>query len=191
LEEATDTERRIPPGPEESPPPESEKPAVPKSEISSRKPREALNRNNLNTSLYYVIIDSDGSARLQPVIRKVEFVDSPITRTLESLLGGPMPGERERGLISFIPDDTTLISARLQSGHLTLNFSDEFEENYNGREAIHFQLSQVMLTSFEFKQVSTLTILIGGQKKQYITGEGIPLKEVYTKEDLSISHTPG
>ena len=48
-----------------------------------------------------------------------------------------------------------------------------------------------MLTSFEFKQVTSLSILINGRNKQYITGEGIPLKEVYTKDDLSRLSTRG
>ena len=151
----------------------------------------AVKEKNLKAPLYYVRIDSDGSARLQPVIRSVQFKDTPITRTIESLLNGPTPGERDSGLISFIPEGTKLLSAQIRNGHLTLNFSDTFENNYNGREAILFQLSQVMLTSFEFTQVTSLSILINGQNKRYITGEGIPLKEVYTKDDLSRLSTQG
>jgi spore germination protein GerM len=48
-----------------------------------------------------------------------------------------------------------------------------------------------MLTSFEFKQVTSLSILINSKNKRYITGEGIPLKEVYTKDDLSQLNTRG
>ena len=151
----------------------------------------AVKEKNLKAPLYYVRIDPDGSARLQPVIRSVQFKDTPITRTIESLLNGPTTGERESGLISFIPEGTKLLSAQIRNGHLTLNFSDTFENNYNGREAILFQLSQVMLTSFEFTQVTSLSILINGQNKRYITGEGIPLKEVYTKDDLSRLSTQG
>jgi spore germination protein GerM len=152
---------------------------------------EAVRTKSLQAPLYYVKIEGDGSARLQPVIRSVHFIDSPITRTIESLLIGPTAGEEESGLISFIPEGTNLISAQLKNGHLILNFSDNFERNYNGREAIHFQLSQIMLTSFEFRQVTGLSILIDGEKKRYITGEGIPLKEVYTKDDLSLLNTRG
>jgi germination protein M len=145
----------------------------------------------LKAPLYYVKIETDGSAQIQPVLRSVSFTDSPITRTIESLLVGPTSPERENGLVSFIPAGTRLLSARIQNGHLTLNFSDAFENNYNGREAIEFQLSQVMFTSFEFKQVTSLSILINSKSKRYITGEGIPLKEVYTKDDLSQLSTRG
>ena len=88
-------------------------------------------------------------------------------------------------MTSFIPDDTELISASIQNGHLILNFNNKFEENYSGMEAILLELSQVLLTSFNISQVTEVSILIEGNNKRYITGEGIPLKKVYTKQDLS------
>jgi spore germination protein GerM len=160
-------------------------------EASREKERPEIREKVLKAPLYYIRIESDGSAQLQPIIRSVSFTDSPITRTVEALLAGPTASERGSGLVSFIPPGTKLLDARIQSGHLTLNFSSAFEDNYNGREAIEFQLAQVMLTSFEFKQVTSLSILINGRNKQYITGEGIPLKEVYTKDDLSRLSTRG
>jgi len=145
---------------------------------------------HLTATLFYVKINkSDGSAKLVPVSKTISYIDSPITRTMNALLQGPTISEKESGIISFIPEGTTLISAQIHSGHLTLNFSSQFESNYNGRDAILLQLSQVMLTSFDFQQVTKLSMLIGGEKRQYVTGEGIPLKEVYTKQDLSQINT--
>ncbi len=136
--------------------------------------------------LYFVKInEEDGTAKPAPVQRTVKFKDSPITRTIEALMNGPTENEKRKGMTSFIPDDTELISARIQNGHLTLNFNDKFEENYSGTEAILLELYQVLLTSFNISQVTKLSILIEGKSKRYITGEGIPMKEVYTKQDLS------
>jgi germination protein M len=176
---------------EPSPKPADEVASVKTEETPKKKEPAQVREKILKAPLYYVKIESDGSARIQPVIRSVSFTDSPITQTIESLLTGPTSPELENGLVSFIPAGTRLLSARIQNGHLTLNFSDTFENNYNGREAIEFQLSQVMLTSFEFKQVTSLSILINSKNKRYITGEGIPLKEVYTKDDLSQLNTRG
>jgi len=175
--------------PQEQPLPEPEQHSTEK--ITEEVKPEVVSTKTLRAPLYFVKIEADGSASLKPVIRSIEFKDSPITRTMESLLRGPSAEESSKGLISFIPEGTKLRSAQLQNGILTLDFSSSFEQNYNGREAILFQLSQIMLTSFEFSKVSGLTILIEGQKKQYITGEGIPLKEVYTKDDLSTLNTRG
>ncbi len=148
--------------------------------------RDKLKTKEYKAVLYFVKINGqDGSVKPVPVTRTIKFKDSPITRTIESLITGPTVNERHSGITSFIPDETELISASIQNGHLTLNFSSKFEENYSGREAILLELSQVILTSFNFTQVTKLSILIEGKRKRYITGEGIPLKEVYTKQDLS------
>jgi spore germination protein GerM len=140
---------------------------------------------NLPASLYFVRIDGEnGSVRPVPVARSVQYRDSPITRTFEALLKGPTDEERDKGIISLIPDGTRLLSAKFDDGHLTLDFSHHFEENYTGSEAILLELSQVILTSFGFDQVTRVSIRIEGKQKRYITGEGIPLKEAYTKQDI-------
>ena len=157
----------------------------PKPEAIQTKKGE-IKTKNLAASLYFVRIDSeDGSVKPVPVERTIEYKDSPITKTFEALLRGPTETERNKGIISLIPEGTRLLSARIDEGHLTLNFSHHFEENYTGREAILLEISQVILTSFDFNQVTKVSIRIDGKPKRYITGEGIPLKEAYTKQDLS------
>ncbi len=146
----------------------------------------SITTKTLEADIFYVKLNqNDGSVRLVPVARRVEYKDSPITKTIDTLLKGPTRSEHESGIISLIPEGTSLISAQIKNGLLTLNFSSRFEENYSGREAILLQLSQVLFTSFGFQQVRGVSIHIDGKQKQYITGEGIPLKQVYTKQDLS------
>jgi spore germination protein GerM len=157
-----------------------------------KKTTPQLKTKKLNAVLYFAKINSsDGTVKLVPITRIVEFGDSPITRTMESLLEGPTEAEKQKGIISFIPQGTRLLSAHIENGHLTLNFNDVFEHNYTGRQAILFELSQVMFTCFDIQQVTRLSILIEGTSKKYITGEGIPLKEVYTKKDLSELNVEG
>lgn len=168
---------------EPEPTPEEKVSEKPKTEEKAKPPKPEV--KSLTASLYYVKInEDDGTAQLYPVRRTVEYRDSPLTRTIENLLIGPTDSEKKAGTISFIPEETRLIWARIDEGHLTLNFSSGFENNYSGREAILFQLSQVMFTAFDFQQVKKLSILIDGKRKQYITGEGIPIKEAYTRQDL-------
>jgi spore germination protein GerM len=155
--------------------------------LKKEKTTPEIKEKQLSTTIYYVKISkTDKTAKLYPLQKRVTYTDSPITRTIETLLEGPSEDERKQGITSFIPQGTSLISARFQNGHLTLNFSSQFEENYSGKDAINLQLFQIMFTVFELPQVNTLSILIDGEKKQYITGEGIPLKAVYTKQDLSL-----
>ncbi len=149
-----------------------------------KKRTEKIRIKELTTSIYFVKIEIDGTAKPVPIKRKIKYYDSPITRTYISLLNGPLPPERKRGIISFIPEGTKLISASLSNGTLTLNFNEKLEENYSGREAITLELLQILYTAFEFNSVRKVRILINNRRKQYITGEGIPLKPYYTREDL-------
>jgi len=182
------------PEPKKEPDRELEKGPVPVKQEPKEVPREekksapepTIKSKSLNATLYFVKIDeSEGSAKPFPVSRTVHYKDSPITRTMEALLLGSTRSEKENGIVSFIPAGTKLISAQISNGHLTLNFSGEIEENYSGREAILLELSQIMLTSFSFDAVGRVSILIDGRRKGYITGEGIPLKQYYTKQDIS------
>jgi spore germination protein GerM len=168
--------------------------SAPKSTGAEEQPRIAARGSSdrreelkdLAATIYFVKIDQQsGSAALHPVRTTVQYVDSPITRTMYSLLKGPSASQKSRGIVSFIPEGTELISAHLSDGLLTLNFSSRFEANYRGRQAILLQLSQVMLTAFEFTPVSSVSILIDSERKQYITGEGIPLLARYTKDDIA------
>ena len=170
--------------------PEKKPSKIKKTGADKDQPRSPT-KNDIKTKeykavLYFVKInEEDGTAKPAPVHRTVKFKDSPITRTIEALMNGPTENEKRKGMTSFIPDDTELISASIQNGHLTLNFDNKFEENYSGIEAIRLELYQVLLTSFDISQVTKLSILIEGNSKRYITGDGIPIKEVYTKQDIS------
>ncbi len=168
--------------------PTVETPAPEKPQRPQSKPpvTSELKTKRLAASLYFVMISNDSTTvRPVPVTRTITYKDSPITRTIESLLEGPTVAERQKGITSFIPEETKLISAHISDGLLTLNFSKRFEENYTGRDAILLEVSQVLLTSFNFSQVNSLSILIEGNQRRYITGEGIPLKKVYTRQDLA------
>jgi len=156
-----------------------------KIERESKKITPEIKTKVLITSIYFIKIELDGSAKPYPIKRKVQFRDSPITMTINTLLKGPAPSERKKGILSFIPKGTKLLSATLKNGNLTLDFNEAIEENYSGKDAIILELLQILYTSFEFRTVKSTSILINSQKKQYITGGGIPLKSKYIRSDLS------
>jgi spore germination protein GerM len=158
------------------------------SAVDAQKPvlTQTVRTKSLEAIIYFVKInESDGSAKPFGVKRTIQYKDSPITRTLETLLDGVSQSEKNTGVISFIPTGTKLISAGIKSGHLTIDFTEALEDNYSGRAAILLELSQILLTCFSFDTVEKVTILIDGTRKEYITGEGVPLKMYYMREDVS------
>ena len=164
--------------------PKEEKPVT--GSVGDKKPARTVKPKTLEATVYFVKINkTDGTAKPFPVKRSVQYKDSPVTRTLETLLDGVSQTEKNAGVISFIPRGTKLISAGIRSGHLTVDFSDSIEDNYSGRAAILLELSQILLTCFSFDAVEKVTILIDGTRKGYITGEGVPLKPYYARQDLS------
>ncbi|UCB46858.1 MAG: GerMN domain-containing protein [Spirochaetota bacterium] len=195
VEEEKDEEKQVPT--EEIIPEKETKEAekvtpVPEKKEEKQKAEETIRPKKLDATLYFVKINqTDGSAKPIPVKRTVEYLDSPITRTFNTLLRGSSQTETEKGIVSFIPENTKLLGAEIINGHLTLNFSSQLEDNYSGRDAILLELSQIMLTAFDFEQVKKVSILIDGQRRSYITGEGIPLKKVYIREDISQLYSGG
>ena len=151
----------------------------------SKKTASKIKSKTLIKSIYFIKIELDGSAKPYPVKRKIQYKDSPITMTIKMLLKGPNPSERKKGIISFIPNGTQLLSASIKNGNLVLNFNNSIENNYSGRDAIMLEIAQILYTCFEFDTVKSVSILIDGKRKQYLTGEGIPLKSKYNRSDLS------
>ncbi len=161
---------------------------TPKATAGSQKPVETktVRTKSIEATVYFVTInENDGSAKPFGVKRTVQYKDSPITRTLETLLDGVSQSEKNAGVISFIPRETKLISAGIKNGHLTIDFTGALEDNYSGRAGILLELSQILLTCFSFDAVEKVTIMIDGTRKGYITGEGVPLEPYYTRQNLS------
>ena len=127
--------------------------------------------NTIKAKICFVAIDSDGPVVRKEVSRSVAK-DSPMGDALKMLLAGPSATEAKTGCRSLIPEGTRLLSARVQNGVATLNFSEEFQFNQFGAEGSLAQLMQVVYTATNFSTVKSVQILIEGQKRDYLT-EGV------------------
>lgn len=137
-----------------------------------------------DASIYYIRVTDDGTIHPERVKRSVEYVDSPMTQTLKSLLRGPTPEELSLGLLNLIPDGTELISARVENGVAYLNFSEEFRFNSMGVEGFIAQLQQIVFSSTEFSTVRRVQILIEGETVEYL-GEGVYVGEPLGRDSFS------
>lgn len=126
-----------------------------------------------SASLFFVRIDDDGIIVRQEVTRSVPATDSPLTDALVALLRGPSEEELRRNLVSLIPEGTLLLSARVQGSTALLNFNEAFMYNHYGIEGYAGQLKQVVYTATAFSTVQDVQILIEGERRDYLGGEGV------------------
>jgi spore germination protein GerM len=158
--------------------PEEEREAVenaeeePSQEEENTAPREE-NWKIRNGKLYFIEVDENGVISLQAVTRPIKFRDSPLTQTMEELLNGLLPSELNRELITLIPEETEILSVRVENKVAYINVNEAFRFNSLGLEGYIAQLKQIVYTATEFPTVNSVQILIEGKSYEYLGPEGV------------------
>jgi spore germination protein GerM len=124
-------------------------------------------------SLYFMKIEEDGVISSHEVRRMVAVSDSPLTDALSALLAGPSEGEIRSGLVSLVPRGTKLKSVSVRGSTALIDLGDTFMYNRYGPEGYQAQLKQIVYTATSFPSVQDVQILIDGQRKDYLGGEGV------------------
>lgn len=163
-------ERVVTPAPSAKPAPAKGAPKVVSPPAAS--PMEQVKSTRVAV-LYLVRVDEDGAISRHEVKRTVAASDSPMTDSLEALMRGPNTDELNRGFISLIPSEARLISAQVRGSTAYLNFSEAFMYNRYGIEGYAGQLKQIVYTATGFSTVKDVQILIDGQKRDYLGGDGV------------------
>lgn len=135
--------------------------------------------------LYFVKIGSGGKPTLAPVSTTIDFIDSPLTRTFDSLLQGAPAADRSEGVQSLIPRGTKLLAASVRGGTAYLDFNDSFRFNAYGVEGYHAQLEQVVFTATQFPTVQRVQILLNGKVRRFLASEGIAIDKPLERSSFS------
>jgi spore germination protein GerM len=152
----------------QQPPPQPGKP----SSSGTAQPAKPVAKTR-QARLFFIAVDSGGNIQLKGVIRPVEYVDAPLTSTLQVLLKGPTPTEVNQGLISLISPETRLRRVYVKQDTAYLDFSEAFRFNSLGKEGLAAQLKQVVYSATEFPTVKQVQILIDGKTASYLGPEGL------------------
>jgi germination protein M len=144
----------------------------------------ALPTQTRSAFLYFVHIDDDGTIVRQEVKRQIPSSDSPLTDSLNALIGGPSAEEMRRHLVSLIPAGTKLLSAQVRGGTVFLNFNEAFMYNHYGIEGYAGQLKQVVFTATSFPTVQDVQILIDGERHDYLGGEGVYIGKPLSRDSF-------
>ena len=148
--------------------PTSQPPAA--SQVTEKPPVETRDR-----SIYLMQERDNADLLLVKVNRKLAVSNSPLLDSLNALLAGPTAEEKRRGLNSFIPPNSQLLSARIIGNTAHLNFNQAFRYNSVGREGGAAQLEQIVWTATEFPNIHNVQIEIDGKIVDFLM-EGITIR---------------
>jgi germination protein M len=137
------------------------------------------------STIYFVQVGDNSEISLASVVRPVNFVDSPLTETIATLLKGLTSSEIDRGLLSLIPEGTLLRSVTIRGNVAHIDFNEAFRFNAFGREGYKYQLEQVVFTATEFQTVQSVQILIDGQRITHLGPESPYIGEPLTRDSFS------
>lgn len=118
---------------------------------------------------------------LAPVTRTVSLPRLPgvgvpraaaVRAALAELLKGPTPVEQATGLSTAIPDGTRLLGVRIRGGVVYADFSGAVESG-GGSASMLGRLWQIVYTATQPAGAPRVRILIDGQERQAMGGEGV------------------
>lgn len=95
-----------------------------------------------------------------------------LAAAIHELLAGPTPEERRAGLTTAIPAGTRLRSLHVEDGVVIVDLSGEVESG-GGSSSMLGRLWQIVYTATQFPQTPRVRILIDGQAKDAMGGEGV------------------
>ncbi|MDR2362957.1 MAG: GerMN domain-containing protein [Spirochaetaceae bacterium] len=133
--------------------------------------------------VYFMQVDKDGTVMRMRVSRSLAVSDTPMTDAIRVLFEGPSPEEQRRGMVSFIPPGTKLLSVMVRGTTAYINVNQEFQFGTFGVEGYAAQLRQIVWTATEFSSIKDVQILIEGKRVDYL-GESILIGSPISRDML-------
>lgn len=137
--------------------------------------REEARSKIRQSRLFFISVTEGGQIAMKGVIREVEYVDAPLTATLEALLQGPTTAEVNQGLISLISPQTRINTVYIKGATAYVDFNEAFRFSSLGKEGMVAELKQVVYTATEFPTVKEVQILVEGERSRYLGPEGVAI----------------
>ena len=128
---------------------------TPEEEISSKQLRETI------VTLYFLDKDSGTLKNEGKLIDSKELLNNPYKKITELLLLGP----QNDNLISVFPENTKILDSEINSGCVTLNFSEELL-NYSDEVQKNNIINALLKTLTELNEVDSIKILINNEAKK-------------------------
>lgn len=122
----------------------------------------------------YFVGEAGGAATVVPVERTVagRGAEVLLRAALEALLAGPSAGEQAKGLTTEIPQGTRLRGLTVREGVAVIDLSEAVGSG-GGSSSMQGRLWQIVYTGTQLPQAQHVRIIIEGQERQALGGEGL------------------
>lgn len=123
--------------------------------------------------IYFVRAEGAGSTLVE-VPRRVHgrTPGAVLAAAMRELLAGPSPQDQQAGLLTAIPPLTRLRHVRIENGTAVVDLSGEVEAG-GGSSSMLGRLWQIVYTATQLPQAPRVRILIDGQVREAMGGEGV------------------
>lgn len=126
--------------------------------------------------------NSDEVYRAVKRVYNKEVDGSKIKYAINSLILGPKPAEKEKGVYSEIPGGTQLISVTEKPDKVIINLSSAFSAG-GGTESVYKRLFQLIKTAKRNTE-KPVYLYINGQQADVIGGDGIMINQPLNENSL-------
>lgn len=134
--------------------------------------------------IYFVRDEKVGAAG-----REVEGTKAVGTAAVRALLEGPTADERAAGLVTAVPEGTTLRDLSIADGVATVDLSRAFNEG-GGSVSMLLRVAQVVYTLTHFATVERVRFRIEGRPVNAIGGEGVVVDPPVDRADFEDQTPP-
>lgn len=134
-------------------------------------------------TLVYFVRDQGTSFTLEPVKRRLGRL-APTERLrlqLAELVRGPSAAEAGRGLLTSVPQGSTVLGASLDGGVLRVDLSGPFESG-GGTASMLGRLNQLFFTLTQSADVTAVRLQVEGRDVEAFGGEGIIVPQPWVRE---------
>lgn len=147
---------------------------VKKTVPEEKTPEENKSVLEKEVTLYFLKLDEKSEKiYLSPVKRKVQDKQL-LLQTLEQLIKGPTSYEQSRGFITAVPSHLKIRSINITGKTAEIDFSGAIEEGATG-DILLKRIKQLVHTSTQFDNVNSIVIIINGQRRKTIGGDGLSI----------------
>lgn len=101
---------------------------------------------------------------------------------IQSLIAGPKPDEKAKGVYSEIPQGTSILSINESPDKVVINLSSDFE-NGGGTDSLYKRIYQIIKTA-KRNTTKPVYLYIEGNKADVIGGEGIMITQPLNDNSL-------